>query len=277
MRVAIELWKYVLFSTVLASLKHSQLFWRMFVYFAHCTGSVASRHSPLGWIALCKIYRPGIDLQLWLYHWLSALGFHSLMVSTSCPITSYGFDCSTAHLEEERTTSLPPKLLISFIRATCWFILIRSFILASQMFFYAGYSWTELHHLLEPLIREPARIICAKASMLAVFKTACFKTDSKRQQLQVDRVLTRLLAFIRFIGSPSAWKASVAELPAFFAQGSSSVDTSQTEAIEDWVYLLHHTRGYAFISWPQRQVSVLIAEPQNIRQSNHYEGLLPAM
>ncbi len=82
---------------------------------------------------------------------------------------------------------------------------------------------------------------------------------------------------MRFIGRPSAWKASVAELPAFFAQGSSSVDTSQTEAIEDWVYLLHHTRGYAFISWPQRQVSVLIAEPQNIRQSNHYEGLLPAM
>lgn len=138
-------WALVLFSTVLASLKHSQLFWRMFVYFAHCTGSGASRHSPLGWIALCKIYRPSIDLQLWPYHWLSALGFHSLMVSTSCPITSYGFDCSTAHLEEERTTSLPPKLLISFIRATCWFILIRSFILASQMFFYADYPWTELH------------------------------------------------------------------------------------------------------------------------------------
>ena len=46
----------------------------------------------------------------------------------------------------------------------------------------------------------------------------------------------------------------MAELPAFFAQGSSSIDTSQTKAIEDWVYLLHHTRGYAFISWPQKQV-----------------------
>jgi len=68
--------------------------------------------------------------------------------------------------------------------------------------------------------------------------------------LQVVRVLARLLTFMRFIGSPtsSAWKASVAELPAFFAQGSSSIDTNQTKAIEDWVYLLHHTRGYAFIS-----------------------------
>jgi len=109
---------------VLASLKHSQLFWRMFVYFAHCTGSVASRHSPLGWIALCIRYRPSIDLQLWPYHWLSALVFHSLVVSTSCPshyvLRLWLLNCSLRRKSE--LPYFPPNFLF------LWFVpLIDSF------------------------------------------------------------------------------------------------------------------------------------------------------